>query len=117
MATGDGPSTSSTLLRKLWNPDNSEEAWRTFLEWYGPLIYRWCRRSGLQHADAEEVRAVVQSHLAKAMRTFEYDPAQRFRSWLKTVVDNAVRSFWRDLAKRPGQRGSGDTDVHVLLEQ
>lgn len=117
MAASDGPSTSRTLLRDLWNPENNEEAWGRFLVRYGPLIYGWCRRSGLQHADAEDVRATVLAKLAQALRDFEYDPAQRFRGWLKTVVDNAVRSFWRQRLRQPGGRGSGDTDVHKALEQ
>jgi RNA polymerase sigma-70 factor (ECF subfamily) len=117
MAAGDNPSTSATLLRRLWDPDNDEEAWRTFLGRYGPLIQRWCRRLGLQHADADEIGARVLAKLATALRAFEYDPAQRFRGWLKAVVDNEVRNFWRELAHRAGGRGSGDSDVHDLLER
>jgi hypothetical protein len=43
MASFDGASTSPALLRKLWNPDNDEEAWRIFLARYRPLIQGWCR--------------------------------------------------------------------------
>src|SRR5262245_4880071 len=117
MVSSEGPSTSPTLLRQLWKAKNNEGAWRTFLERYGPLIYAWCRQLGLQHADAEEVSAVVRSKLATAMRTFEYDPMQRFRGWLKTVVDNAVRDLWEEWKHRPGARGSGDTAVQALLER
>jgi RNA polymerase sigma-70 factor (ECF subfamily) len=116
MAETDGASTSPTLLRQLWNPGNNEQAWRTFLERYGPLIYRWCRRAGLRAADAEEVRDRVCYQLARAMRTFAYDPARRFRSWLKTVVDNAVRSLWREL-RRPGALASGHAADQHDLEQ
>jgi RNA polymerase sigma-70 factor (ECF subfamily) len=109
--------TSVTLLRRLWDPRHDEQAWGTFLGRYGPLIHRWCRRRGLQHADADEVSGRVLAKLTTALRTFEYDPAQRFRGWLKTVVDNTVRNFWRELAGRAGGRGSGDSDVQDLLEQ
>jgi RNA polymerase sigma-70 factor (ECF subfamily) len=114
MPAGDTPLTSVTLLRRLWDPEQDEGAWRTFLGRYGPLIHQWCRRRGLQHADADEVSGRVLAKLTTALRTFEYDPAQRFRGWLKVVVDNAVRNFWRELA---GGRGSGDSDVQELLEQ
>jgi len=117
MASGEGPPTSPTLLRQLWTPKNNEEAWRTFLERYGPLIDAWCRQSGLQHADAEEVSAAVRCKLATALRTFEYDPVQRFRGWLKRVVDNAVRDLWQGWKHRPCDRGSGDSGVQALLEQ
>jgi RNA polymerase sigma-70 factor (ECF subfamily) len=46
-----------------------------------------------------------------------YDPARRFRGWLKTVVDNTVRSFWREMAHGPGARGSGTSAVQETLEQ
>jgi RNA polymerase sigma-70 factor (ECF subfamily) len=117
MATDEGPATSSTLLRQLWGRSPNEEAWRTFLERYGPLIYRWCRRSGLQHADAEEVSAAVSADLARAMRDFAYDPCRRFRGWLRTVVRNAVRDLLRRRQRHPGDRGSGDSEVRQALEQ
>jgi RNA polymerase sigma-70 factor (ECF subfamily) len=116
MAKTDGASTSPTLLRQLWNPGNNEQAWRTFLERYGPLIHRWCCRAGLGAEEAEEVSARVCCQLASAMRTFVYDPARRFRSWLKTVVDNAVRSFWRE-RRRPGAHASGHPADQHDLEQ
>jgi RNA polymerase sigma-70 factor (ECF subfamily) len=117
MPKSDGPATSSTLLRQLWNPANNEDAWRIFLQRYQPLIYQWSRRAGLGPADAEEVSARVLGQLASALRTFVYDPGKRFRSWLRTVVENAVRSFWRELQRRPGIRGSGDSAVQDILAQ
>jgi RNA polymerase sigma-70 factor (ECF subfamily) len=33
------------------------------------------------------------------------------------VVENAVRSFWRELQRRPGIRGSGDSAVQDILAQ
>src|SRR4051812_27797034 len=99
--------TSSALLRELTNPDKRDAAWRTFLERYRPMIARWCRRSGLNYMDAEEVSAAVLGNLVKAMSRFVYDPARRFRGWLKTVVDNEVRTLRRRHARRPGDRGRG----------
>jgi RNA polymerase sigma-70 factor (ECF subfamily) len=111
------PQTSTTLFRQLYNPNNSEEAWRTFLDRYQPAITAWCRRLGLQEADAQEVTSDVLLRLARALPTFQYDPQRRFRAWLRTVVHNTVRNFWRDRAARPGTQGSGDTEVVRLLEQ
>src|SRR5438552_1018276 len=99
--------TSAALLRELEDPDHREAAWRTFLTRYQPLIYRWSCRTGLSHHDAEEVTARVLSKLVTALRDFVYDPAGRFRGWLKRVVENEVRSFYRQRARRPGDRGSG----------
>jgi RNA polymerase sigma-70 factor (ECF subfamily) len=109
-------STQPWLLEKLKDPGN-EQAWRDFLARYGPRIIAWCRRAGLQDADAEEVNAMVQLRLVKAMPSFVYDPQKRFGSWLKTVVNHAVHDFWQDIEKRPGARGSGDSAVQSVLEQ
>src|SRR5262245_16444014 len=117
MSPGEIPATSPTLLRALRGPDNDEAAWRTFLARYQPLIETWCRRAGLSAADADEVGSRVLAKLVQALRAFRYDPAHRFRSWLRTVVLNEVRTYRRDRGRRPGEQGSGDTAVHDRLEQ
>jgi RNA polymerase sigma-70 factor (ECF subfamily) len=117
MPADDLPLTSASLFQQLYNPNNSEEAWRTFLSRYQPAITAWCRRQNLQEADAQEVTSDVLLRLALALPSFQYDPQKRFRSWLQTVVRNAIRNFWRDRAGRPGARGRGSTDVMLLLEQ
>jgi RNA polymerase sigma-70 factor (ECF subfamily) len=116
METSEAPSTSPTLLGQLANRNN-QQAWSTFVARYKPLIERWCLRQGLQPADADDVGGRILAKLTKSMADFEYDPAHRFRGWLKTVVNNAVRDFWRNLKNRPAALGSGDTDVQKNLEQ
>jgi RNA polymerase sigma-70 factor (ECF subfamily) len=113
----NGIATSQTLLRQIWAPENHDEAWRTFLERYLPLIRNWCRRAGLGRDDADEVSAAVLAKLVQALRTFVYDPGHRFRSWLKTVVENQVRDFRRQCVRRRGDRASGHPDIHRALEQ
>lgn len=117
MPRADCPTTSATLLRELLSAGGRDDAWTRFLERYGTPIYVWCRRSGLSHDDAEDVRAEVLARLAVVLRAFEYDPARRFRGWLKTVVSNAVLDYWRLRGRRPGDWASGHPDVHDLLEE
>jgi RNA polymerase sigma factor (sigma-70 family) len=109
--------TSPTLLRDLGDPDHREAAWRTFLQRYQPLIYRWSRRAGLSHDDAEDISAAVLAKLVTALRDFVYNPARHFRGWLKTLVENEVRSLYRQRARRPGDRGSGHPLVHRRLAE
>jgi RNA polymerase sigma-70 factor (ECF subfamily) len=109
--------TSPTLLRDLSDPDHREAAWRAFLQRYQPLIYRWARRRGLNHGDAEDISAAVLSKLVTVLRDFVYDPAHRFRGWLKTLVENEVRSLYRQRDRRPGDRGSGHPLVHRRLDE
>jgi RNA polymerase sigma factor (sigma-70 family) len=106
--------TSPTLLGRLGCVPADQDAWGQFAQRYGRKIYGWCRRWGLQEADAEDVTQQVLLKLAHKMRTFTYDPSKSFRAWLKTVTHHA----WRDLVEgrsRPGA-GSGDTRVLERLE-
>jgi RNA polymerase sigma-70 factor (ECF subfamily) len=117
MSSVDSPSTSRTLLELLRSSAVNERAWETFIARYTPMIDRWCWRARLQAADADEVKGRVLATLATALKEFHYDPARRFRGWLKTIVNNAVRSYWRERTAKPGAIGSGDDAVHEQLEQ
>jgi RNA polymerase sigma-70 factor (ECF subfamily) len=70
-------------------------AWTEFVERYGARIQSWCRQWGLQEADAQDVAQTVLLKLLRAVQTFRYDPARKFRAWLKTVTHHA----WQDLAR------------------
>ena len=62
-------------------------AWVEFDRRYGPLVLAYCRASGWQQADAEDVRQLVMTKLAGRLRTFEYEPeAGGFRRYLRTVI-------------------------------
>lgn len=106
--------TRATLLLRIRDL-NDADAWKEFLDLYGPRIFGWCRRYRLQEADATDVTQDVLTRLVKAMRTFDYDPRRgSFRGWLKTVTNNTLR----DLAatwSRP-DRGSGDSKVAQSLQ-
>jgi hypothetical protein len=82
-----GPTQPSLLLRIRDAFD--AESWRTFVSIYAPLIYRSCRRRGLQDADAADVGQEVLAQVARSIREFEYQPGRgRFRDWLGSVVRN-----------------------------
>ena len=105
--------TSSSLLLQLKDLSNTR-AWEEFVARYAPRIFGWCRRHGLQESDASDITQEVLGKLVKAMQTFQYNASRgRFRSWLKTVTNNAVRDFARELTG-PG-RGSGGTTVQRNL--
>lgn len=107
----DWPSTCNTLLRQIRQPLNTQ-AWHDFVDLYAPLVYAFCRRCGLQNADAEDVSQQVFLQVSRAMERFEYDPGKgRFRSWLGTVVANAVRRHFRKRPPAPLLDGLAGTDA------
>src|SRR5262245_44698917 len=107
------PPTGSTLFTLLRAPTDPEK-WGRFVYRYAPRLLGWCRRWGLQPADAEDVTQDVLTTLAVRLRSFQYDPQGSFRGYLRTLARNA----WSDFAKarqRAG-RGSGADGVQRLLE-
>lgn len=101
------PDTRPTLLQRL--PDASDgEAWRSFVETYGPLVYRFALRRGLQPSDAADVVQEVMLKVARGIGRFEYDRSQgRFRGWLFTIAWRALIDRANRLKKR--SEVSGDS--------
>lgn len=114
--TAAEPSTSPTLLRSLVGPA-AADAWAVFVERYTPLVNARCRRAGLQSVDVDDVRQQVFTQLVKALAEFHYDPARRFRGYLSRTVDNAIRTLWRELARRPGLVGRGGDELPQALAE
>ena len=106
--------TRASLLLRLRQAPPDQEAWAEFVDRYGRQIHAWCRRWGLQEADAQDVTQTVLLQLASRLRTFSYDPALRFRAWLKTLTHHAWSDFLS--ACRPADKGSGDSGVQGLLD-
>lgn len=99
--------TSTTLLRRLGQDPTNQDAWEVFVDRYGLLVFGWCRRWGLQEADAEDVTQNVLLELAKQMHRFAYDPKGSFRAWLRTI---AYRSWCRFVADRQDAPNAADLD-------
>ncbi len=99
------PSTSESLLIRLRDAQDTL-AWELFVELYTPLVYRYCRRRGLQDSDAQDVTQDVLVRFSRAVRSFQYDPSKgHFRSWLGTMTHHII-SLQQTKNARP-DRASG----------
>lgn len=81
---------------------------------YGPLVYSWARRTGLQPQDAAD--ATQDTFAAVASRITTFDPTRAratFRGWLWTITRNKAADLVRDQRKQPRPRG-GSTNVAKL---
>ena len=94
-------STSLSLLRRLRQSDEPDD-WQRFVDLYAPLIFHWGRQQGLDGTDAADLVQEVMTILVTKLADFEYDPAHRFRGWLRTVAVNKARDFHRRKKTRPG---------------
>ena len=96
------------MLERVRNPTD-QEAWHRFAQLYSPLIFDWCRRSGLQLADAADLTQDVFSTLFQKLPEFTYDRDKSFRAWLRTVTLNhwasdRQRASTRALFREPASR-------------
>lgn len=81
---------------------------------YGPLVYSWARRTGLQPQDAADV--TQETFAAVSTRLLVYDaqrPGATFRGWLWTITRNKAADLVRNLQSQPGARG-GSTNLANL---
>jgi RNA polymerase sigma-70 factor (ECF subfamily) len=107
-----GDQTSSTLLQRIRNTE--PVAWERFVELYGPLVYHWCRQSGLQEADAADVGQDVFRAVFRAIANYRHDrPGDSFRVWLRTITRNKVKDFVR---KRARVEAVGGTTANEILK-
>ncbi len=111
---GDIGSTSTTLIREA--KQHVPEGWQKLIDRYGPLVYGWCRETGLQESDSADVMQEVFQAVMKSIDGFQRDrPDDSFRGWLWTITRNKVRDFHRRNSTRP--QAFGGTDYQERVHQ
>jgi RNA polymerase sigma-70 factor (ECF subfamily) len=107
------PATRPSLLVRIRDVQD-QAAWREFVDIYGPVVYGFARKRGLQDADAGDLTQEVMRAVAAVAGRLEYDPRKGwFRGWLYSVARNKLHDFVA--ARRRQCQGSGDTGVQALL--
>jgi RNA polymerase sigma-70 factor (ECF subfamily) len=107
------PTTQPSLLVRI-RDNQDREAWRQFVRVYGPVVYGYGRKRGLQDADAADLTQEVLRAVAAGVGRLEYDPQRgSFRGWLFTLAHHKLYDF---LARRNGRR-SEETGVQTRLEE
>lgn len=108
------PPTRVTLLARL-KDGGDVVAWGEFVKLYGPVVYGFARKRGLQDADAADLMQEVLRSVARTADKMVYDPNRgTFRGWLYTVTRNKIYNFLSSQRNKP--RGVGDTASHERLE-
>ena len=107
--TGAPESTSSSLLKRV--KANDAEAWHRLLDLYSPLVYSWCRRSGMKADAAADVLQEVFQAVFSNIAGFRHDrPGDTFRGWLRIITSNKIRDhFWQ---RRHEAEARGGTDAY-----
>lgn len=107
-------STSHTLLERVQQHD--PEAWRRFAALYGPIVYRWGLRYGLQPHDAADVTQETFQAVAQYIQRFERRTlGNSLRGWLWAITRNKIRDHFRRRQKQPA--AIGGSEAHDQLKQ
>lgn len=93
-------STPASLLDRL-RENGEASAWDRFVELYSPLLFHWAKKLGLQDSDASDLVQDLFLLLWRKLPEFQYDPAQRFQGWLKTLFLNQHRQHLRQRKPLP----------------
>jgi RNA polymerase sigma-70 factor (ECF subfamily) len=105
--------TSSSLIGRVKRRDS--DAWTVMARLYGPLVYGWARKCGLQDQDAADIVQEVFQSVARAIDGFDGGrPGSTFRGWLWTITRNAVRQHARTRSRQPD--AVGGTDAHHRMQ-
>lgn len=108
-------STRISLLIRIKDRDDSI-AWSQFVDIYGPLIYRFGRRKGLQDADATDFVQDVFRQIAQQIAKFNYNPELgKFRSWLFVVASRTLSQNAKKVRRQPV--GTGESGIVKMLDQ
>ncbi|MCA9012181.1 MAG: sigma-70 family RNA polymerase sigma factor [Planctomycetaceae bacterium] len=106
--------TSLSLLAGLRKSDDA--AWSRFATLYGPVLYDFCRRQGLERTAAEDVVQEVMVSVSRSISRFRKErPGDSFRGWLYTIAQNKITDHHRKNGLQFQARGG--TDPHMQLQQ
>lgn len=96
--------TSLPLLGRL-GLGCDQESWTDFVDLYGPVLYRWNLRAGMQPSDAQEVVQEVLIFVYERINTFRWQRPGAFRAWLRQIMINKTRELRR---RRSMEHRAGD---------
>lgn len=93
-----------SLLQRAQGQDPA--AWQRLVSLYSPVVFHWCRKTGLQPADAADVGQEVFRAVARKLSEFRRDQGgDTFRGWLRAITRNKIRDYFRN--RSPEQTGGG----------
>jgi RNA polymerase sigma-70 factor (ECF subfamily) len=96
------------VLSALGQKSGREDAWAVFQAGYRDVVLLWCKRRGLNQDAAEDLTQEILIKLLDALPHYKHDPDRgRFRSWLKTVVQNVLSDRARRHKRSPEPRAVG----------
>lgn len=105
--------TSLSLIGRLRSRD--ESAWDRMVSLYTPLIYYWCRQSGLDSEETADISQDVFRTVTQSIDGFKRESEKdTFRGWLRTIFKSRVVDHVRKHGVQP--KGQGGSEALFQLE-
>src|SRR4051794_32735729 len=93
--------TSISLLDRL-RLQSDAAAWKRFVDLYSPLLVSWLRRQGVRAQDADDLVQEVLGVVVRELPGFRHNQRPgAFRAWLRAILVNRHRAFWRAHRTQP----------------
>jgi RNA polymerase sigma-70 factor (ECF subfamily) len=109
----EASATSATLLARV--RAGEREAWERLLSVYAPLVWHWCRQSGLKEQDRSDVVQDVFGAVAGRVGDFQARAPGGFRGWLRVITRHKICDLFRRRQHEPD--GAGGSDAQRWLGQ
>jgi len=110
---GEGESTSSSLLNRSMQED--PVAWARLVSLYGPLVYCWCRKWGMQPADAENIGQETFLKVVRKIKSFNAAQAgASFRGWIYRIAHRSLVDYVRKQKAEMSGVGGSDGQTRLL---
>jgi RNA polymerase sigma-70 factor, ECF subfamily len=105
--------TSLSLLARVKH--NESEAWHKLVNRYSPLVYHWCRESGLPESDAADSVQEVFASVFGGIGNFHRDQqGDSFRGWLRTITRNCLCNHFRKVQGMAVAEGGSNARMNML---
>ena len=92
--------TSLTWLGRLVESPSGAD-WQRLMDVYSPLLSGWLIRAGVVESDREDLVQEVLVVVVRRVHEFEHAHAGAFRGWLRSILANHLKKYFRERAVRP----------------
>src|SRR4051812_29974892 len=107
--------TSVSLLERLAASPGDDD-WRRLVELYQPLLRAWLARAGVPEADRDDLTQEILLVVFREVAGFERRGEGAFRAWLRAILVNRTRVFFRTCQRRPPP-ATGDSEELRKLDE
>ena len=99
--------TSLSLLERLTGRPTDLD-WQRLFDLYQPLLRSWALRAGATDTDADDLVQETLTVIVREVAAFDRGRPGAFRAWLRGILANRLRDFFRARRARPVATGASD---------